>query len=122
MHVDMKEVIAMLNNNYLFKNTYKMHDGNSKKNRTALPASLQFTETSENGNRFQNFGFTLVEMIVTIVIISILATLTISGIITWQKWSDYRRQNEYAQTLFVAAQNQLTEYGANGQIFSVNMV
>ena len=109
----------MLNNNYLFKNTYKMHDGNSKKNRTALPASLQFTETSENGNRFQNFGFTLVEMIVTIVIISILATLTISGIITWQKWSDYRRQNEYAQTLFVAAQNQLTEYGANGQIVNL---
>ena len=67
-------------------------------------------------NRKHNSGFTLVEMIVTVVMIAIVAGLMFSGITAWQRWSDFRRENEYAQTLFVAAQNQLSEYGANGRL------
>ena len=63
-----------------------------------------------------NSGFTLVEMIVTVVIISIVCGLLFSGIAAWQRWSDFKRENEYAQTLFLAAQNQLAEYGANGRL------
>lgn len=64
----------------------------------------------------KNAGFTLVEMVVTITIIAIIASLTVYGIFTWQDWARFNRQNEYAQTLFVAAQNQLSEYSANGKL------
>ena len=67
-------------------------------------------------NRKRNSGFTLVEMVITVVVIAIVAGLMFSGITAWQRWSDFRRENEYAQTLFVAAQNQLSEYGANGRL------
>lgn len=64
-------------------------------------------------------GFTLVELIVVLTISTILLGLTALGIIAWQDWSTFNKQNEYAQSLFVAAQNQLTEYGSNGKLESV---
>lgn len=64
----------------------------------------------------KNSGFTMVEMVVVIVVITIVAGLTVSGIIAWQDWARFKKENETAQTLFVAAQNQLSEYGANGRL------
>jgi prepilin-type N-terminal cleavage/methylation domain-containing protein len=61
-------------------------------------------------------GFTLVEMLVTMVILGILLGLSVRGLLGWQDWSRFNRENEYAQTLFVAAQNQLSEYDANGTL------
>lgn len=61
-------------------------------------------------------GFTLVEMVVTLVGLSIMLSLTVFGLLSWQDWSDFNRENEYAQTLFVAAQNQMTEYAADGRL------
>lgn len=67
-------------------------------------------------NRFRRSGFTLVELIVVMIILSILLTLSVMGILAWQDWSRFRQQNEYAQDIFVAAQNQLNEYSANGKL------
>ena len=64
-------------------------------------------------------GFTLVELVVVIVILLILTGGIVIGVMKWINWSNFKRQNEYAQTIFVAAQNQLTEYSANGQLPSL---
>lgn len=63
-----------------------------------------------------NRGFTLVEMIVTMMLLSILLTISVMGLMAWQDWSDFNRANEYAETMFLAAQNQLSEYNANGTL------
>lgn len=66
--------------------------------------------------RNHNNGFTLVEMVVTLVILSILLSLSVAGLIAWQDWANFNRQNEYAQILYIAAQNQLAEFGADGRL------
>lgn len=63
-----------------------------------------------------NRGFTLVEMIVTMMLLSILLTILVMGLMAWQDWSDFNQANEYAETMFLAAQNQLSEYNANGTL------
>jgi prepilin-type N-terminal cleavage/methylation domain-containing protein len=64
----------------------------------------------------KNKGFTLVEMLVTLVILSILLSVSVFGLVEWQEYARFNQQNEYAQILFVAAQNQLTEYSRNGSM------
>ena len=66
--------------------------------------------------RRNNSGFTLVELIVVIVLIAVMAALTVGGILAWRDWADFNRENEYAETLFVAAQNQLNDYSADGRL------
>lgn len=61
-------------------------------------------------------GFTLVEMVVTLVVLSIMLSLSVSGLLAWQDWSDFQKENEYAQTLYIAAQNQLSEFSADGRL------
>lgn len=61
-------------------------------------------------------GFTLVELIVVMCVMAIALTLGGFAMLAWQDWSTFNQENEYAQTLFVAAQNQLTEYSANGRL------
>lgn len=64
----------------------------------------------------RNNGFTLVEMIVTMMLLSILLTVSVMSLLAWQDWSDFRQSNEYAETMFLAAQNQLSEYNSNGTL------
>lgn len=61
-------------------------------------------------------GFTTVELIVVIVLLMILASGLVFGIMKWVEWTNFKQQNEYARTIFVAAQNQLTEYSGSGQL------
>lgn len=61
-----------------------------------------------------NRGYTLVELIVTITIISIILSMSVMGMLSWQDWSGFYQQNEYAQTLFMAAQNYIVKSNANG--------
>ncbi len=78
--------------------------------------SLKSRRKNRKAGRNSQGGYTLVELIVVIVILLILAGATVFGITRWLSFTDFKRQNEYAQTIFVAAQNQLTEYSENGRL------
>lgn len=77
---------------------------------------------STNRRKLNNAGFTLVEQIVVLVLVLIAAGGMVFGIMRWVEWSQFKQQNEYAQSLFVAAQNQLTEYSRSGQLEKVQDV
>lgn len=64
----------------------------------------------------ENKGFTLVELVVSFVILLILSSISVVGVLAYQDYADFKRQNSYAQTLFVAAQSQLTGYSVRGQL------
>lgn len=55
-------------------------------------------------------GFTLVEMIVTITISVILLGMIVLGIVQYRRYAHFKRLNEYAEQLFIAAQQELTVY------------
>ena len=57
----------------------------------------------------RNYGFTLVEMIVVLVLLMILITLSIGGLFAWQDWSRFKQENTSAELIFYAAQNQLND-------------
>lgn len=61
-------------------------------------------------------GFTLVELIVSFVILLILASISVVGVLAYQDYADFKRQNSYAQTLFVAAQLTLTGYSVREEM------
>lgn len=69
-----------------------------------------------------NKGFTLVELVVSFVIILILASLSIAGVLAYQDYADFKRQNSYAQTLFAAAQQKLTGYSVRGEMDELKAV
>ena len=64
----------------------------------------------------KNDGFTLAELIVSLAILLILASLGIAGVLSYQDYADFKRQNSYAQTLFAVAQAQLTSYSVRGTL------
>ncbi len=63
-----------------------------------------------------NRGFTLVELIVTIAVSAILLSASVAGIIAWVHHADFVRNESYAETIYYAAQAELTRYRGNGQL------
>lgn len=63
-----------------------------------------------------NRGFTLVETIVTLIILVILLSVAGLGLTAYIRHANYIRNNNYAETIFYAAQTSLTHYKANGQL------
>ena len=63
-----------------------------------------------------NNGFTLIELIVVLVIMAIMMAFTAMGIFAWQDWSRMQQEDASAETIFLAAQNQLNEYAASGAL------
>lgn len=61
-------------------------------------------------------GFTLVELVVCFAIILILASLSVAGVLAYQDFADFKRQNSYAQTFFASAQQKLTAYSVRGEM------
>lgn len=70
----------------------------------------------------QNSGFTLVELVVSFVLILMIASMSVVGVLAYQDYADYKRQNSYAETLFVAAQSKVTGYSVRGQMEQLETV
>lgn len=62
-----------------------------------------------------NKGYTLVEVIVVCIILGILAGVAAGGLIAYQRRSIFKKNNEYAQTIFLAAQTALSQAKNSGQ-------
>ena len=73
-------------------------------------------------NDHADAGFTLIELVVTFVIMMMLTSLSVVGLMSYQDYADYKRQNSYAQTLFLAAQTKLTAYSERGQLEALQEV
>lgn len=69
-----------------------------------------------------NKGFTLIELIVTIVILAIVVTLAVTGIMGYYKKMDMRQANESARQIYAAAQHKLSAMKASGQLDSDEMI
>lgn len=63
----------------------------------------------------KNSGFTLVELMVSFALLLILTSISVVGVFAYQDYADFKRQNEYSRTLFMAAQAELTTYDAWGE-------
>lgn len=61
-------------------------------------------------------GFTLVELIVVLAILGVLCTVSCMGMLQWKGYADGKKNDVYAQSLFLAAQTQLTRYGEQGKL------
>ena len=61
-------------------------------------------------------GYTLVELIVAISVFVILACGVAIGAYKWINYVTFQKQNSYAKSLYTVAQQQLTEYEANGTL------
>ena len=64
-------------------------------------------------------GFTAVELVVTMVIGAILAAALTAGVLAYIHYAQFRKQNEYAQSLYLAAQTQLTRMSQRGALASL---
>ena len=52
-------------------------------------------------------GFTLVEMAVTLTIVSLLLAVTFVGLRAWMRHAEFKKCNEYAHTIYTSASLEL---------------
>lgn len=64
----------------------------------------------------------MIELIVTIAVSAILLSASVAGIVAWVHHSDFVRNENYAETIYYAAQAELTRYRGNGQLAELNML
>lgn len=67
--------------------------------------------------RSNNKGFTLVELVVVLLLMSILLGTAIYAGLGWQDWAQFRHEEAVAEDIFYAAQNQLTELDSSGALY-----
>ena len=56
----------------------------------------------------KNRGFTLTELIVVIAVSAVLLSVAVAGIVAWVHHADFVRNENYAETIYYAAQSELT--------------
>lgn len=64
----------------------------------------------------KNTGFTLTELIVTLAVSAVVLSASVIGIVAWVHHADFVRNENYAETIYYAAQSELTRYRSNGQL------
>ncbi len=69
-----------------------------------------------NGQKLNNKGFTLVELIIVLVLMAIILGITVAGGLGWQDWARFNHENSLAEEIFFAAQNQLTELDSSNSM------
>lgn len=69
----------------------------------------------ENKGR-RRTGFTLVELIVVLALISIIAAFSVGAMLGYMNYAAFKRNNENARTIFSAAQSAVTYYKASGRL------
>ena len=70
----------------------------------------------ENGRKGNTHGFTLVETLTVVAILAILAAIAVPSVAAIQRRLRLAELDAYAQQIFLAAQNELTEMRANGAL------
>ncbi|MDD3183843.1 MAG: type II secretion system protein [Anaerostipes sp.] len=66
--------------------------------------------------RLGNQGFTLVETMVVLLILGILMSVTAGGLVAYLRHANFKKNNEYAQTIYTAAQSSFTYAKTSGQL------
>lgn len=56
------------------------------------------------------------ELMASFALLLILTSISVVGVFAYQDYADFKRQNEYSQTLFAAAQARLTSYDTRGEL------
>ncbi|MFA6948877.1 MAG: type II secretion system protein, partial [Eubacteriales bacterium] len=79
---------------------------------------LSLHKKIKNNNKKSTGGFTLVEVIIVMVVAAILLGVGGLSLANYVHSQKFRRQNEYAQSLFIAAQTSLTHMKAIGELAS----
>ncbi len=63
-----------------------------------------------------NRGFTLLELLVVLILMSIIFGTTLAAGLGWQDWAQFNHEEAMAEEIFYAAQNQLTELDSSGAL------
>lgn len=64
----------------------------------------------------KNGGFTLIELIVVMAVMALLTAVSAGAYFSYQTYGEYRRNNEYARTVFLAAQASLAHVRMAGTL------
>lgn len=75
-----------------------------------------YKNIKQNSITKNNAGFTLVELVVVLVLMTIMLGVAIAGGIGWQDWAQFNHEDAMAEEIFFAAQNQLTDYDSSGAL------
>ena len=60
-------------------------------------------------------GFTLVELVVVLVIMTVILGIAIPSVLHYMKMAEFRKNEENAKTVYLAAESKLTYYRSSGQ-------
>ena len=65
-------------------------------------------------------GYTLAELLAVIAIIAVVSAIAITGIVTISRTLKFKQRNDYAKTVFLAAQANLSEMRSDGSLFKLH--
>lgn len=60
-------------------------------------------------------GFTMVELVVVLIILSIIVAIAVPFFINYWRKAEFRKNEENARTVYLAAESKLTYYRSSGQ-------
>ena len=60
-------------------------------------------------------GFTLVELVVVLVSMTVILGIAIPSVLHYMKMAEFRKNEENAKTVYLAAESKLTYYRSSGQ-------